>query len=443
MTSMPDTLTREAVSVKQVFLDRFESQTNLGLLRSSNALKGLREKSIEVFSNLGIPSGKVEYWKYNKLNAVFAKGFDASAPIDSDKPIELSSSSIPGMDCYEVVIVNGQFSAELSKLDGLEDGLSISDLSKESESDLGLLAEKMATIAKIENRPFVALNTALHRGGVFVKVSAETSLTKPVFIRYITNADEKSVVFPRTLIICGDRSKAMIAETWTTNKEDVFTIGVTEILTGASSNIEHFKLQDESAGSAQISATSVYQKADSFFKTNTVTNSGSYVRNNLTIHPDGEGCMTHLNGLYLTKDDQFVDNHTYVDHAKSNCESHELYKGILDGSSTGIFNGKLFVRVDAQKTNAFQSSRSLLLTDDASVNSKPELEIYADDVKCSHGATTGHLDDDAVFYFRARGIPDVKARNLLLHAFAEEVTGLFGLDPFRTYSDGLVADYLD
>ena len=439
---MPDTLTTGSVSTKQAFLDRFETQSNLGLLKSTNAIKGLRERSIQEFTDLGIPTGKVEYWKYNKLNKVFS-GFDLAAKAESSKNIDLSDSAIPGLDCYEVVIVNGQFNAELSKAEGLEAGLKITDLSEASLADLGPVAEKFSTVAKIENRPFLALNTALQQGGVVVEVAAEASISKPVLIRYISNASEKAVIFPRALIICGDRSKAQIVETWTSNDQDVFTIGVTEILTGASSNIEHFKLQDESEGSAQISATSVYQKDNSTFKTNTLINSGSYVRNNLTIHPDGEGCDTHLNGLYLTKDDQFVDNHTYVDHARPNCESHELYKGILDGSSTGIFNGKLFVRVDAQKTNAFQSSRSLLLSDDASVNSKPELEIYADDVKCSHGATTGHLDDDAVFYFRARGIPDIKARNLLLHAFAEEVTGLFDLDAFRDFSDKLVAEYLD
>ena len=436
------TTSSEIVSTKQAFLDRYDSHANLGLFNASNATKGQREAAIKVFTDLGIPTGKVEYWKYNKLSAVFSD-FDITKVEESSKALDHADYSVADLDAYTVVIVNGEFRTDLSNIEGLVKGVSIEDLAVAAQSDLGSFPELFGGVATTENRPFIALNTSLHLGGVFIKIDDEVSLDKPIHVKYITNVSNKAVVFPRALVTGGHRSKGQIVESWHTNDQDAFTIGVTEILTGESSNIEHYKLQDESEGSAQISATSVRQKQNSLFKTNTVISTGIYVRNNLFIHPDGEGCDSHLNGLYLTEGKQFVDNHTYVDHAMPNCESHELYKGILDDSSTGIFNGKLFVRVDAQKTNAFQSSRSLLLSDDASVNSKPELEIYADDVKCSHGATTGHLDHDALFYFQARGIPEIAARNLLLHAFSEEVTNLFDLEPIRNHVNTLVANFLD
>jgi len=378
------------VSNKQAFLDRYESSSNLGLFNASNATKGQREAAIKVFEDLGIPTGKVEYWKYNKLNAVFSD-FDINTVDASEKDVDTASYTIADLDTYTVVIVNGEYQADLSNIEGLGKGVSIEDLAVASQGDLGSFSELFGEVATNDNRPFIALNTALHLGGVFIKVDDEVALDKPIHVKYVTNVANKALLFR----------------------------------------------------SAQISATSVRQKQNSLFKTHTVISSGVYVRNNLFIHPDGEGCETHLNGLYLTEGKQFVDNHTYVDHAMPNCESHEMYKGILDDSSQGIFNGKLFVRVDAQKTNAFQSSRSLLLSDDAAVYSKPELEIYADDVKCSHGATTGHLDHDALFYFQARGIPEIAARNLLLHAFSEEVTSLFDLEPIRDHANTLVSGFLD
>jgi Fe-S cluster assembly protein SufD len=208
---------------------------------------------------------------------------------------------------------------------------------------------------------------------------------------------------------------------------------------GKHANVEHYKVQDEQEGEL-LNNTCVYQEKQSVFNTNNFTLSGSFVRNNLTIVLDDEFIESHLNGLYITNGNQVVDNHTLVDHRKPNCNSNELYKGIVDERSSATFNGKIFVRKDAQKTNAFQSNKNILLSDDGTINTKPQLEIYADDVKCSHGTSTGKLDADKIFYLRARGLSEASARKLLMHAFASEVVNLIKIEELRVLIENRIAE---
>ena len=217
---------------------------------------------------------------------------------------------------------------------------------------------------------------------------------------------------------------------------------MTECVVGPGARVEHYHIQDEGQGAARVSTLHTYQQGGSYFATLTATLSGTMVRNNLNFLPDAEHCETHLFGLYLGQDQMHVDTHTLIDHARPNCQSNELYKGILDGRSTGVFNGKVLVRPDAQKTNAYQSSKSVVLTETARMFAKPELEIYADDVKCSHGATTGRLDEEALFYLQSRGLRIHQARALLLQAFARDVIEHVHIEPLRAYLDEVIANRL-
>jgi Fe-S cluster assembly protein SufD len=219
-----------------------------------------------------------------------------------------------------------------------------------------------------------------------------------------------------------------------------FHNALTEMFIGVNANADHYKIQQGQEESALLSTTQVCQEKQSVFSTHTFTLSGVFVRNNLTIVLDGEHIESHLNGLYLTRENQVVDNHTLVDHRKPNCNSNELYKGIIEDRSIATFNGKIFVRKDAQKTNAFQSNKNILLSDDGTINTKPQLEIYADDVKCSHGTSTGKLDEDKIFYLRARGLSEASAKKLLMHAFASEVVDTIKIDELRGYLEGRISE---
>jgi Fe-S cluster assembly protein SufD len=262
----------------------------------------------------------------------------------------------------------------------------------------------------------------------------------PVHIINIISTQESSLIQPRFLFVIGNNSELKIVESFDTINSDAKTVcnSVAEISIGEKAKVQYYKLQNDCAGVHLISSVNAHQQKDSHFDTNTVTLNGDWVRNNLNIVPDAEHCETHLNGLFITRDNQHVDNHTLVDHRKPNCESNQLYKGILDGKSTGVFNGKIFVRRDAQKTNAYQSSKNILLSDDATINTKPQLEIYADDVKCSHGSTTGQLNEEAMFYLRSRGLGEGSAKNLLLFAYAGDVIEKIQIVPLKIYLEELV-----
>jgi len=249
---------------------------------------------------------------------------------------------------------------------------------------------------------------------------------------------------PRNLIIVGKNSQVKIAEAYRTVGDGAaFVNTVTEIIVDESAMVDYYKVQSESDKSYHIGTTQVYQKGRSYFYSATATLNGGFVRNNLNVVLDGEHIESHLFGLYVPNGKQHVDNHTIVDHRKPNCESHELYKGILMDKSTGVFNGKIFVREDAQKTNAYQNCRNVVTSDEATMNTKPQLEIWADDVKCSHGTTTGQLNDEAIFYMQSRGIPKKEAIRLQLLAFAQDVVTQIKIDSIREYIEELILDKLE
>ena len=299
--------------------------------------------------------------------------------------------------------------------------------------------EQMNFMAFAKKTSFITLNAAYPTAGAFIHAAAKATASKPIHLVHVTTA-ENMLSQPHHLIVAERSSKLDVVMSSVNTGGSGFVNAVTEVVVNENADVSMNKLQHEGAGMSQIATEEVLQKSDSRFAINTITLSGDLVRNNLNILVDGTNCETHLNGLYLPTGKEHVDNHSVVDHRLPHCESHELYKGILDGKSTGVFNGKVFVRQDAQKTNAFQSNANILMSDDATINSKPELEIYADDVKCSHGFTTGQFDEEALFYLRSRGISKANAQKLMMLAFAGDVVEKINLEPFREKVEALLSE---
>lgn len=397
----------------------------------------IRAAAMESFATQGIPTRKSEEYKYVNMELLL-KGdfsFTASSKLTS---ADIASAKVL-KDAILIVIENGKFSKELSSLTALPKGLTIIDLAE--AGDNALFQKHYAKYAEVKADPFIALNTALNTGGVFISIDKNAVIETPIHILHVASAAETAIITPRNLIVAAENTQAKILESFVTigSAAKTFTNALTEISIAANANIQHYKLQDEQDNGTLLNTTQVAQEKQSVFSTNNFTLSGSFVRNNLNIILNDEFIESHLNGLYLTKGSQVVDNHTLVDHRKPNCNSNELYKGIIEDRSTATFNGKIYVRKDAQKTNAFQSNKNILLSDDGTINTKPQLEIYADDVKCSHGTSTGKLDEEKIFYLRARGLSETSAKKLLMQAFASEVVEFVVLQELRDFIEEKIA----
>lgn len=399
-----------AIQTKEDFLSHFK---NLDFSFDAEFSRKKRDEVKEKIKALAFPTSKTEYWKYTRVNKIIKGNYQADFP-EGELDLELS---VPAKNC--IVLVNGYFHKALSWSEE-QKGVHFSSLSDAKENS-AIMPQKFATLSKDDSEIFAAINTAYHQDGAFLHVEKGVQTEEPYYVINILDS-KGAVANPRNLFIMEEGSSAkVVLKTISTEKGSSFTNMLTEAFVDRRANLSIDKIQEEGKEDFQIACEQVEQKADSVFKINTFTLGGSLVRNNLNIDLLGQHTETWLNGLYLLQDKQHVDNHTYVFHREPNCESHELYKGIMDDKSTGVFNGKVYVHREAQKTNAYQSNANMVLTDDASINSKPELEIYADDVKCSHGSTTGQLDEEALFYLRSRGLSEKSARAVLLNAYASDV----------------------
>lgn len=407
---------------------------------SKNSLFGnlkLREQAIESFSKQGIPNRKNEEYKYVNMEAAL-KGELVAGPTAKDDE-KLFSGNLLIDNAIRIVIINGRYSLEASDVRDLPKGLSIIDIALSEQNPS--FKSHYGKYADFNSDPFVAMNTAFANGGVMIHVAGNVVIEKPIQVIHLASVNQNTLLSPRNLIVVEENSQIKIIEYFETANasKQSFTNALTELYVGAHANVDHYKIQEENEMGYLVNTTQVIQKKQSVFTTNTFTLSGSLVRNNLTMVLDDENIESHLNGLYLMKDNQVVDNHTLVDHRKPNCNSNELYKGIIEDKSSATFNGKIYVRKDAQKTNAFQSNKNILLSDEGTINTKPQLEIYADDVKCSHGTSTGKLDADKIFYLRARGLSESSAKKLLMHAFASEVVDLIKIDALRMYVEDKIS----
>ncbi|GAB3314235.1 Fe-S cluster assembly protein SufD [Larkinella ripae] len=399
---------------------------------SKSALHQVRREALNQFDRLGFPTVKHEEWKYTNVNSLIKEVFEfnAASQITADDLAQLEASRLEGNVLY---FVNGRYQPELSKIVSPAEQLSITPLTEAMKTMPDVLGQYFAKYADYQDNAFTALNTAFADEGVVIQVPANTTVEAPTILRFISDARQMNVASqPRNLFIVNSNAEVKVAESFRTLGDQAsFTNVVTEIVLAEEARMEYYKIQNESDMAYHIGTTQVDQKDNSHFYSATVTLDGGFIRNNLNITLDGSNCEAHMYGLYFPNGRQHIDNHTLVDHQKPNSHSNELYKGILEDRSTGVFNGKIFVRQDAQKTNAYQSCKNVVLSNEATMNTKPQLEIFADDVKCSHGTTTGKLNEEALFYMRSRGIPKEEAQSLLMYAFAEDVIQKIKINALR------------
>lgn len=422
---------------KEKFLSAFERR--FSKRKGASWLTQLRRSAIERFSDLGLPTTHHEDWKYTNVAALAA--LDFAAPKQNGFAIatkELLALSFADGAQNRLVFVDGLYSDQHSSTLDLPPGTRVQSLAEVLREDDDLIAPWLARYAEFHERSFVALNTAFMEDGAVVFVPTGCRLTEPIHIIFVsTGAAQPVVLHPRNLIVCGERSEVKVVESYVgLGKGVYFANPVTEIAGGPESVIEHYRLQREGDGALHVGTTSTRLERAASLMSHHITLGGALVRNDVYAILNGEGSECTLNGLYLTEGDQHIDNHTEIDHAQPRASSRELYKGILRGRARGVFNGKIVVRKAAQKTDARQTNKNLLLSKDAVVNSKPQLEIHADDVKCSHGSTIGQLDRDALFYLRARGIGENDARSLLSYGFAAEILSRMSIGTLRARLEG-------
>lgn len=415
-----------------------ENLSHLDFTGEPEFMHTLREHAKQAVKKLSFPTSKTEYWKYTRIGKIINKEYQTPT-IPTANDIDLTSFLIPNLDANIVVLENGLYRADLSKIEEQE-GFKISSLKTAITNKDTFIKNHLGAIAKSENEIFIALNTMHFIDGVYFDLDKNVVAKKPTHI--INLITENGVhVNTRVVVKAHDFSSVKIIESFVNvGGENSFINNVNEFFLNPNSHVEYNKIQDKKVESYHISTEQAYQRTSSNFTVNTATFNGALVRNNLNIQVDASNCETNLNGLYLGKNKDHIDNHTVVDHMKPHCNSNEVYKGVLDDNATGVFNGKVFVRQDAQITNAFQQNNNILLSDNASVNSKPELEIYADDVKCSHGSTTGQIDEEAIFYLQSRGISKKKAINLMINAFAKDALEKISIEPLGTFIDNKIEE---
>jgi Fe-S cluster assembly protein SufD len=420
---------------QDLYLSHFTSLKEEGGKRPSWVQK-LRKNAMESFAELGFPATKNEDWKYTNVSSLAKVAFTPvlRAPVGLTRH-EIDQMPLARLECKNrLVFVNGRFSQALSSACILPKELNAGSLAAALESGGETLERHLARYARYEDRPFVALNTAFLQDGALVEIPKGLILEEPMHLLFISLPAAEPVIFhPRNLILAGSGSQATVIETHLGIGEGVyFNNVVTEIVAGEGAVLDHYKLQQESEQAFHVATVQVLQERSSTLCSHNVSFGAALTRNDTNSVLDAEGAGCTLNGLFVATGRQHVDNHTWLDHAKPHCTSLELYKGILNGRAAGVFNGKIMVRKDAQKTNAIQSNKNLLLSENAVINTKPQLEIYADDVRCTHGATVGQLDQDALFYMRSRGIERQEARDLLTYAFAGDVLDRMKWEPAST-----------
>jgi Fe-S cluster assembly protein SufD len=398
------------------FLDRDQS--------GAAFVQSLRRRGVERFDAVGFPNTRQEEWRLTNVAPLSRIPFNFAEPDDSGGADAIAAEHTLGADsAAELVIVNGLFDPKLSRLARLPRGVTIAGLGTSLDHHAAAIEPHLGQHAQVEKNPFVALNASFLRDGAYVHVPRGVIVEKPIHLLYIATASRPVMSHPRTLIVIEEGASATIVETYVGGANQIYwTNAVTEIIAGPGSQIDHCKLQRESMAAFHISTTQVNLAASANFVTHSATLGAALTRNDLNVIMAGARAEATLNGLVVLTGRQHADNHTLLDHTQPNCPSHELYKHVLADQSVGVFKGKILVRRPAQKTDSKQTSKSLLLSDQAVMNSQPALEIYADDVKCTHGSTTGPVDEEMVFYLRSRGVDLAAARHLLSYAFAADIT---------------------
>ena len=414
---------------KQVHLDNYAAFRDSAAAVAPDWLADVRERAIRTFERNGFPGPKNEAWRWTKHRPVTGGIFSLATHDEPSAEPVVGEYSFASEAAAEIVIVDGHFSRQLSSLRGLPRGVDVLDLLEAAKADRALVQHHLGRYADVEKNPFVALNAAFVAGGVLLRVADGVTVDGSIHLLFVTTGRQPAggeappMARPRTVVLVGDRAECTLVETYVGPEGATYlTNAVTEIVAGERCRIDHIKLNAESRAAFHIATMATKIGARTVFIDHSCTIGGRMTRNDLAVHLSGEAADATLNGVVLLDCDQHCDNHTLLDHQQPNCPSYELYKHVLDGRASGVFKGQIYVHRPAQKTNAVQNSRSLLLSDTATMNSQPALEIYADDVKCTHGSTTGPLDEGAVFYLNSRGVSTDMARRLLTYAFAADVT---------------------
>ncbi len=421
--------------------DRFESPLQ------PSWLLPLRRAGIARFVELGFPALQDEDWRFTNvaplaklpLHPVAEPANDAAAKAALEKHM------FTHLTGTRLVFVNGQHSIALSSVHGLPDGVRVSNLTSALVADSESIKKQFSLYALTEDNAFTALNQAFFTDGGFVQVPAGVSVAEPIQFIFISTAKQGGeTILPRNLIVAGADSRATVIESYiSTDNAAYFTNTVTEIVAGDNAALEHVKFQDEAGAAFHLATIAAQLGRASNVSVHSFALGAKLSRTNIRTKLAGEGLECILNGLYLTRGEQLADHHMIVEHAQPHCASHEYFNGILDDKSKGVFHGRILVREIAQKTDAKQTNKNLLLSDNATADTKPQLEIYADDVKCTHGATVGQLNDESIFYLRSRGIGTDNARRMLIHAFAGEIIARVKHDAVREKLDRLVWDRLE
>lgn len=410
-------------------------------LKADSPLHDLRSKALKVFEEKGFPTKKEENWRYTSLNSLLKEDYSISPKGESAIEFkDVKKYFLHNVDTYKLVFIDGVYSSFLSETthDGIDVCLLSSALDK---SKYKPVIEAYFNKAAKEDG-ITQLNTAFTKEGAFIHIPKNKEVDKPIEVIYFSTGNEAAILLqPRNLVVVDENAHVQIIERHQSlSSNAVFTNAVTEIFSGKRSMVDYYKIQNDVLSASLVDSTYIIQQRESICSVHTFSFGGQITRNNLQFRQEGEHCDSILNGITIIGKKQHVDHNTLVHHIAENCESHQDYKGIFDDSSTGVFNGKVYVEKEAQKLDAFQQNNNILISDKATINAKPQLEIFADDVKCSHGCTIGQLDDDALFYMRSRGIGQKEARALLMYAFANNVLKSVKIPELKTRINKLIAD---
>lgn len=414
--------------------DIFEKKLNG---QSKSPLHDLRKKALARVKENGFPNIKDEEWRFTNISPIIKTEFK---PADDTKDISrefLKPFLLDHVTPHQLVFVNGAFAAELSSINNLPDNIQATSLAVAIGDEKNKMETLLTQQADIQSNAFTALNTAFMQDGFFLHIPKNVILEQPIHVLFVSNAKDDSIVtHPRNLVLVDANSQASFIESYVGfGEQKYFTNPVIEISLGENAVVDHYKIQRETKKAYHVAANHVHQERSSNYTSHSFSFGGALVRNDINTVLDGEGIESVLNGLYIASRNQHVDNHTVIDHAKPHCHSNELYKGVLDENAKAVFSGKIHVRQIAQKTDAIQSNQNLLLSEDATVDTKPQLEIFADDVKCTHGGTVGQIDEEGVFYLQSRGLSKDQARNMMIQAFAGEVTHKVKIESLRDTLD--------
>jgi len=400
-------------------------------------LEMVRSSAMDRFEQLGFPSVRNEEWKYTNLAALAKENFVPATR--SEELLDVSGFAYPETASAHLVVVDGFLREDLSVKTGLEGVVATDLFSAASDARYNKLVRKyLARDAGYDSNGLTALNTALLQSGVFLLIPKNVKLETPLQITYVADA-ENSASFPRALIVVEENSSATVIENFVSNNGGrYFTNSIAEVIVKDGAQLHHYRLQRESKQAFHTATTTAELGRSSRYDTTSINLGGQLSRHDVSVVMDLQGAETSVDGLYMVGSDQHTDTHSVIDHRQPHCTSHQLYKGILDGNGRAVFNGIVFVREGAQKTDAMQTNKNLLLSDKARVDTKPQLEIFADDVKCAHGAAVGQIDPDELFYLETRGINPELGRNLLTYGFAEEVIARIKIESIRAELDQTV-----